>query len=190
MSRRPLGKLRIIGGEHRSRLVEFDAESGVRPTPDRVRQTVYDWLSPNIEGSRCLDLFAGSGALGLEAISRGAAHVSFVEVGMRQNTLIKSALMMLKIPHQRFDVAMLDAMSYLSQTWHRYNVVFIDPPFASGLLESALEELPKVLAPFNRIYIEWPEGKQPALPANFSWLKEKKAGKVCYGLATYSVEKS
>ncbi|TXI85623.1 MAG: 16S rRNA (guanine(966)-N(2))-methyltransferase RsmD [Cupriavidus sp.] len=189
MSRRPLGKLRIIGGEHRSRLVEFDADSGVRPTPDRVRQTVYDWLSPVIEGSRCLDLFAGSGALGLEAISRGAAHVSFVEVGMRQNTLIKAALIMLKVPAQRFDVAMLDAMSYLSQTWHRYNVVFIDPPYASGLLDSVLEELPKVLAPFNRIYIEWPEGKQPVLPANFSWLKEKKAGKVCYGLATYSVEK-
>ena len=170
MSRRPLGKLRIIAGEHRSRLIEFDADSGVRPTPDRVRQTVFDWLSPHIEGSRCLDLFAGSGALGLEAVSRGAAHVSFVETGMRQNTLIKSALMMLKVPHQRFDVALLDAMSYLIQTWHRYNVVFVDPPYDSGLLESALAELPKVLAPLNRIYVEWPEGRQPDLPAGFSWL--------------------
>ena len=74
MSRRALGTLRIIGGEWRSRLIEFDADAGVRPTPDRVRQTLFDWLSPLIAGATCLDLFAGSGALGFEALSRGAAH--------------------------------------------------------------------------------------------------------------------
>lgn len=190
MSKRPPGKLRIIGGEHRSRLVEFDGDSGVRPTPDRVRQTVFDWLAPVVEGSRCLDLFAGSGALGLEAISRGAAHTTFVETGMRQNTLIKAALLNLKIPHARCDVSMMDALYFLTQTWHRYNVVFMDPPFATGLLEKALEDLPKVLAPFNRIYIEWPAGKAPMLPPGYSWLREKQAGKVCYGLATYQVEKT
>jgi 16S rRNA (guanine966-N2)-methyltransferase len=190
MSKRPLGKLRIIGGEHRSRLVEFDGDCGVRPTPDRVRQTLFDWLAPMIEGARCLDLFSGSGALGLEAISRGAAHTTFVEVGPRQNTLIKAALIALRVPHSRCDVAMMDALYYLTQTWHRYNVVFLDPPFASGLLESALAELHKVLAPLNRVYLEWPEGKQPVLPEGFSWLREKQAGKVCFGLATYSVEKT
>ena len=74
MAKRPPGKLRIIGGEWRRRLVQFDPESGIRPTPDRVRETLFNWLSARIDGARCLDLFAGSGALGLEALSRGAAR--------------------------------------------------------------------------------------------------------------------
>ena len=82
--KRQSGTLRIIGGEFRSRLVEFDPKAGVRPTPDRVRQTLYDWLTPIIEGASVLDLFAGSGALGLEALSRGAAQVTFVESGKPQ----------------------------------------------------------------------------------------------------------
>ncbi|MGH8460490.1 MAG: 16S rRNA (guanine(966)-N(2))-methyltransferase RsmD [Stenotrophobium sp.] len=190
MRKRPPGKLRIIGGEHRSRIVEFDGDSGVRPTPDRVRQTLFDWLAPVIDGARVLDLFAGSGALGLEALSRGAAHVSFVETGAQQNTLIKEALLTLKIPHARFDVAMMDALYYLTQTWHRYGVVFLDPPFETTLLQQALVELPKILSPYNRIYLEWPEGRKPELPAGFEWLREKQAGKVCFGLATCHVEKS
>ncbi|MGH8505764.1 MAG: 16S rRNA (guanine(966)-N(2))-methyltransferase RsmD [Stenotrophobium sp.] len=190
MRKRPPGKLRIIGGEHRSRIVEFDGDSGVRPTPDRVRQTVFDWLAPVIDGARVLDLFAGSGALGLEALSRGAAHVTFVETGAQQNTLIKEALLTLKIPHNRFDVAMMDALYYLTQTWHRYGVVFLDPPFETTLLQQALVELPKILSPYNRIYLEWPEGRKPELPAGFEWLREKQAGKVCFGLATCHLEKS
>lgn len=190
MSRRPPGKLRIIGGEHRSRLVEFDGDSGVRPTPDRVRQTFYDWLAPMIEGARCLDLFAGSGALGLEALSRGAGHVTFVETGVKQSSLIKAALIMLRIPQARFDVSAVDALYFLTQTWHRYNVVFLDPPFDSGLLEKALEDLGKILAPVNRICLEWPEGRKPELPPGFVWLREKQAGQVCFGLVTTSAEPS
>ena len=91
MRPRPPGRLRIIGGQWRSRLVDFDADEGVRPTPDRVRQTLFDWLSPLIEGARCLDLFAGSGALGLEALSRGAAEVTFVEQGAAQAAAIRAA---------------------------------------------------------------------------------------------------
>src|SRR5581483_11412842 len=90
-----LSQLRIIGGEHRSRIVEFDGGSGVRPTPDRVRQTVFDWLAPIIEGAHCLDLFAGSGAMGLEALSRGAGSVTLVESGRRQIELIETALVIL-----------------------------------------------------------------------------------------------
>ncbi len=90
--KRRLGTLRIIGGEHRSRHVEFDAGAGVRPTPDRVRQTVFDWLAPMIQGAHCLDLFAGSGALGLEALSRGAARATLVETGRMQIELIRAAL--------------------------------------------------------------------------------------------------
>src|SRR3546814_1291717 len=79
MNRRGPGKLRVIGGEWRSRVIEFDAANGVRPTPDRIRQTLFDWLAPRIDGARCLDLFAGSGALGIKALSRGAASCCFVE---------------------------------------------------------------------------------------------------------------
>ena len=184
MAKRPPGKLRIIGGEWRSRVIEFDNSGAVRPTPDRVRQTVFDWLAPIIEGARCLDLFAGSGALGMEALSRGAAHCTFCETGARQVSLIKTSLVTLKA--REHDVMMVDGIYYLAQTWHRYHVVFLDPPFGSDLVQRALEDLPKVLAPdSNRIYLEWTEGAKPGLPAGYSWLREKQAGQVCFGLISY-----
>lgn len=186
MSKRPPGKLRIIGGEWRSRTIGFDGDSPVRPTPDRVRQTVFDWLAPVISGARCLDLFAGSGALGMEALSRGAAHCTFVENGSRQAALIKAALLEFKTPPNRWDVTGMDAVYFLDQSWHRYHVVFLDPPYGSGLLERALEELPRVLVPEqSRVYLEWPEKQPPQLPAGFEMLREKQAGQVCFGLATY-----
>jgi len=186
MSKRPPGKLRIIGGEWRSRTIEFDGDAGVRPTPDRVRQTLFDWLAPMIEGTRCLDLFAGSGALGMEAMSRGAAHVTFVENGNKQATLIKAALLHFKAPPTRWDVTGMDAVYFLDQSWHRYHVVFVDPPYGSPVLERALQELPRVLLPQqNRIFLEWPDGKPPVLPEGYEILKEKQAGQVCFGLATY-----
>jgi 16S rRNA (guanine966-N2)-methyltransferase len=186
MLKRPPGKLRIIGGEWRSRTIEFDGDSGVRPTPDRVRQTVFDWLAPVITGARCLDLFAGSGALGMEALSRGAAHCTFVENGGRQAALIKAALLHFKAPATRWDVTGMDAVYFLDQSWHRYHVVFVDPPYDTSLLGRALEELPRVLVPSqNRIYLEWPAGKPPTLAAGYELLREKQAGQVCFGLATY-----
>lgn len=186
MRKRPPGKLRIIGGEWRSRLVEFDGDSGVRPTPDRVRQTLFDWLAPTIAGARCLDLFAGSGALGMEALSRGARKVTFVETGRAQMTMIHAALLQLKADG-RFELRHMDASSYLEITATRYNTVFLDPPFDSAELARALERLPHLLLPDNRLYLEWREGRSPALPAGYSLLKEKQAGQVCFGLATYQV---
>ncbi|SFF63769.1 16S rRNA m(2)G-966 methyltransferase [Fontimonas thermophila] len=183
MATRTEGKLRVIGGQWRSRIIDFDARDGVRATPDRVRQTVFDWLAPVIEGARCLDLFAGSGAMGIEALSRGAAHCTFVEQGSRQCTRIKAALLALKAQHT--DVVMMDAIYFLQQTWHRYHVVFLDPPFESDLLGKALDELPKVLHPSNRIFLEWPARKRPELPERFEWLREKQAGQVGFGLVTY-----
>lgn len=183
MRAREAGKLRVIGGQWRSRLIEFETAEGVRPTPDRVRQTVFDWLAPVIEGSRCLDLFAGSGAMGIEALSRGAAHCTFVDQGSRQCTKIKLALQLLKAQHT--DVTAMDAVFFLQQTWHRYDVVFIDPPFASNLLSQALLELPKVLHADHRIYLEWPSNQPPPLPEHYVLVREKQAGQVGYGLAQY-----
>ncbi|SER19475.1 16S rRNA (guanine966-N2)-methyltransferase [Solimonas aquatica] len=184
MASRGEGKLRVIGGQWRSRLVEFDPASGVRPTPDRVRQTLFDWLAPRIEGARCLDLFAGSGALGIEALSRGAGSCCFVEEGHRQANAIRNALLLLHAQHA--EVVELDAIYYLDQTWHRYDLVFLDPPYGKGLLERALAELPRALKPQgSHVYLEWPEGKQPELPAGYSLVREKQAGQVCFALATY-----
>src|SRR3546814_3607746 len=109
---------------------------------------ISDWSSDVCSsdlGARCLDLFAGSGALGIEALSRGAASCCFVEEGRKQASAIRTALQLFKAQHA--EVAELDALYYLAQTWHRFDVVFLDPPYGMGLLERALPELPKVLAP-------------------------------------------
>lgn len=185
MRRRAPGTLRIIGGEWRSRLIEFDAADGVRPTPDRVRQTLFDWLAPLIEGASALDLFAGSGALGFEALSRGAAQVSFVEQGAAQAAAIRAAAAKLAAG-ARAEVVRAEALSWLRSATRRYDLVFLDPPYGAGLLAPALAALPPLLKPANRVYLEWPQGQLPQLPAGYTLLKEKQAGQVSYGLATYT----
>ena len=184
MARRALGTLRIIGGEWRSRLIEFDADAGVRPTPDRVRQTVFDWLSPLIAGASCLDLFAGSGALGFEALSRGASHTSFIEQGRDQAVALRAAAARLAAS-DRAEIVQTDALSWLRNTARRYDVVFLDPPYGDNLLAPALAALPGLLKPMHRVYLEWPIGQAPQLPPGYSLLKEKSAGQVSYGLAVF-----
>jgi len=153
--KRATGQLRIIGGEFRSRLVEFEAAPGVRATPDRVRQTLFDWLTPMIENARCLDLFAGSGALGLEALSRGAAHVTFVETGAAQAAGIRAALAKLGVA-DRGTVVTGDALGFLSRAPEQaFDVAFLDPPFDAGLLAPALAALPRVLKQGAQVYAEW-----------------------------------
>lgn len=184
--KRPLGTLRIIGGEHRSRIVEFDAADGVRPTPDRVRQTLFDWLSPIIEGAHCVDLFAGSGALGLEALSRGAAHVILVDSGRPQAAAIRAAVEKLRLA-DRASLVNSDALAWLrSAPAQSCDIAFLDPPYGSRLLPPALEALPRLLKPHARVYLEWPRGKPPALPPGYELVREKQAGQVSYGLASFT----
>jgi 16S rRNA (guanine966-N2)-methyltransferase len=186
VSRRPPGRLRIIGGEWRSRLIDFAADGGVRPTPDRVRQTLFDWLAPLIEGARCLDLFAGSGALGLEALSRGAASVVFVEQGAAQAAAIRGALAQLGAAG-RAQLVSGDALGYLrGAAAAAFDVVFLDPPYAAGLLEPALRALPPRLKPAHRVYLEWQGSLGLQLPPGWALLKERSAGQVSYGLAIHS----
>jgi len=198
--KRPSGKLRIIGGEFRSRLVEFDPRAGVRPTPDRVRQILFDWLAPMIAGARCLDLFAGSGALGLEALSRGAAHVTFVETGAAQAAAIRAALEKLGAAG-RAEVLQQDALatiaamgrshgssSHSSNSHSSYDIAFVDPPFDSGLLAPALAALPRVLAPGARVYAESHRAEALPWPPGYAVLRDKKAGQVSYALATHRPE--
>ena len=184
--KRPSGQLRIIGGEFRSRIVDFDPGAGVRPTPDRVRQTLFDWLAPRMAGARCLDLFAGSGALGLEALSRGAAHVTFVETAAAQAGAIRRALDRLGCA-ARAEVAQADALGFLRTTGQAvYDVAFLAPPFDAGLLAPALAALPRVLKPGARVYAEWHKGGTVPWPAGYEVIREKKAGQVSYALATFA----
>lgn len=189
MSRRPPGRLRIIGGQWRSRLLDFADDGAVRPTPDRVRQTLFDWLAPVVDGSGALDLFAGSGALGLEALSRGAARVDFIERNSAQIAALRASVARFEAGESA-DVFQSDAIRWLETTTQRYTLVFLDPPYDSPLLEAALPLLPRVLAPFNRVYLEWSRAQPPTLPASFRWLKTKTAGRVSYGLASWTPSQS
>lgn len=183
--KRPPGKLRIIGGQWRSRIVAFDAGPGVRPTPDRVRQTVFDWLTARVGGARCLDLFAGSGALGLEALSRGAAHVTFVDRGLAQCQAIRAALGKLDAL-ARADVQQADALGFLAGRPATYDIVFVDPPFDAALLAPALAALPPALRPGAVVYAERHHEGDWGWPPGYVALRDKKAGQVSYALATYS----
>jgi 16S rRNA (guanine966-N2)-methyltransferase len=186
LTKRPSGTLRIIGGEFRSRLIAFDPEAGVRPTPDRVRQTLFDWLMPMIGGARCLDLFAGSGAIGLEALSRGAGHVTFVETCKKQVELIRAALATLRAA-DRATVVQADALGYLAGApEHSFDVAFLDPPFDANLLAPALAKVPRVLKANARVYAESHRAEALPWPPGYSVLRDKKAGQVSYALAMYT----
>lgn len=186
--KRALGQLRIIGGEWRSRLIDFDAAAGVRPTPDRVRQTLFDWLTPLLPGSRVLDLFAGSGALGMEALSRGAGQARFIEQGSAQSAAIRRSLAKLGAG-DRAETIQADALGWLASAGTRtalhYDIVFLDPPYDSDLLGQALQALPPLLAGTHRIYVEWPKTRLPDWPAGFQLIREKAAGQVSYGLLVH-----
>ena len=180
-------ELRIIGGSWRGRRLRFPSGPEIRPTPDRVRETLFNWLATRIAGSRCLDLFAGSGALGLEALSRGASHVTFVErdgVAAREIRARAS-----EWGATGAVVEQSDALRFLSSVppCVPYDIIFLDPPFAAGLLgqaAAALEER-RWLAAQARIYVECAarEGL-PQLPPSWSLLKAKRAGEVGYHLLT------
>ena len=176
-------KLRIIGGEWRSRCINFIDVPGLRPTPARVRETVFNWLRNDIIASRCLDLYAGSGALGFEAASRGAKSVSQVESNalacraLKENTLALAANQ-IKIVHA-------DVFRYLSGDAEVFDVVFIDPPFAMSLAVQTCQWLEDKgwLSKHAKIYVEAESTlKLEGLPENWRLLKSKLAGEVGYHL--------
>jgi 16S rRNA (guanine966-N2)-methyltransferase len=175
--------LRIIGGTWRGRKLRFPASAAIRPTPDRVRETLFNWLAAATRGSRCLDLFAGSGALGLEALSRGAAHLTFVEHDQAAATELRARLAEWHAGDAR--VERVDALHYLAGTAQPFDIVFLDPPFTSDLLERAAAALAerRWLRPGALIYVECSaRDGLPALPASWQPLKAKQAGEVGYYL--------
>jgi 16S rRNA (guanine966-N2)-methyltransferase len=182
--KRSFGELRIIGGALRGRRWRIPDAPGLRPTPDRVRETLFNWLAPHIAGTRVLDLFAGSGALGFEALSRGAASAVLVEQD-------RAALTMLRETAARFGLAQAriesgEALAFLAtQKRASFDLVFLDPPFDSGLLAPALRRIGEhsLLAPEGFCYLEHAAADAlPALPEGWLEHRSGKAGDVGYHL--------
>lgn len=178
------GQLRIIGGQWRGRKFRFRAAPGLRPTTDRVRETLFNWLAPVIHDAHCADLFAGSGALGLEALSRGASRCDFVDSSEAALNQIEAHLCVLNA-QDRGRCHRGNALSYLQQANARYDIVFIDPPFGSELAGPCCESLAErdLLAEDALIYLEAGATEPlPALPADWQLHREKTAGGVAYRL--------
>jgi len=170
--------VRIIGGLWRSRILEFPDAADLRPTPDRVRETLFNWLGQDLSGIACLDLFAGSGALGFEALSRGAASTVMVE----KNPVALRALRenAQKLGARNLTVVRGDALEFARDTRSRFDIVFVDPPYRLGLQAPALALVCGLLAAGGRVYVESPSVFEP--PRGWRTLKSARAGNVHFHL--------
>lgn len=194
-------QLRIIGGQWRGRKLSFADGEGLRPTMDRVRETLFNWLQGDIAGARCLDLFSGSGALGLEALSRYAGEVVMIDKNPQAIRMIRQNLELLAVDNAR--LMQMDARDFLSScsplqaqtadgsippiSQKTFDIVFLDPPFNQQLLPVFCELLDKAncLSDQATIYIEIEKKtKLPQLPDNWTIIKEKKAGQLAYYLVS------
>ena len=171
-------RVRIIGGAWRSRLISFPPRKDLRPTPDRVRETLFNWLGQDLTGRVCLDLFAGSGALGFEAASRGARRVIMVE----SDPLVFRALGASRaaLDAAAVDLRKADALDFLRADTGVYDTVFVDPPFKVGYWPRLAPLLPPRLAPGALVYYE--SAEPPELPAGWEKWKQGRAGKVSHQL--------
>jgi len=145
-------RVRIIGGQYRRRLLEFPDSAGLRPTPDRVRETLFNWLGQDLPGWACLDLFAGSGALGFEAASRGAGRVVMVERDPRAIGALEKNRVTLGAG--QVDILRADALAWLANSRETFDLIFVDPPFDSGVAGTVLAELARHLESGGQAYIE------------------------------------
>ena len=179
-------QLRIIAGTWRGRKLAFAPVAGLRPTPDRVRETLFNWLGSSVHGARCLDLFAGSGALGLEAASRGAAAVMLVDADpLVVRTLREQASMLVA---RQVRIVQAACERYLRGPCEPFDVVFLDPPYRQGVLPGCMELLERRgwLAPGAWIYLEAERGLELTLPANWEPYRSKTTGQVGYHLVRRS----
>ncbi|MDR1935991.1 MAG: 16S rRNA (guanine(966)-N(2))-methyltransferase RsmD [Candidatus Accumulibacter sp.] len=177
-----MNSVRIIGGEWRRRVLRFPDAEGLRPTPDRVRETLFNWLGQDLPGSSCLDLFAGSGALGFEAASRGAARVVMVERSAGAAAALRANAGRLAAA-ERVEIVQADAVKFASSraaAAPRFDVLFLDPPYNQGWLGRLAPMLPRLLADDGVIYVE----AEAALDACGRWrtARSGQAGRVFYHL--------
>ena len=177
------GKLRIIGGKWCGRKIAFPSLLELRPTANRIRETLFNWLSIYIEGTYCLDLFAGSGALGFEALSRGCAHVTFIDHSKELIAALQKNAVFLNAANTEFICGEFPS-DILTLKNTPFNVVFLDPPFYQGLINQAvlwLEEV-NILAPEAYIYIEAEKNISLIFPDNWKSYREKRTASLFYGL--------
>jgi 16S rRNA (guanine966-N2)-methyltransferase len=176
------GRIRIIGGSLRNSRLEVLGQPGLRPTPERVRETLFNWLAPMIEGAHVLDLCSGTGALGIEALSRGAAGACFVEPETQAARVLRDNLARLKAAGG--EVAAVDAQAFLRSAARAFDLVFLDPPFVLdlwGALAGRLEQ-GGWLATRAWVYVESPREVVPVVPANWTLHREGRAGEVRFAL--------
>ena len=180
------GRIRIIGGHWRGRKIQVSSSPGLRPTPDRVRETLFNWLQNIIEGANCLDLYAGTGVLGLEAASRGANRVVMVECDPDQTAQLRRQVEVLDAG--MVEVVQAEALSWLSLNRERFDIVFLDPPFAKNLLAPSCDLLLNSghLHRQSRVYIESEPGLSVGglLGDRFELFRQARAGQVEYSLWT------
>ena len=176
------GKVRITYGEWKNRNLKVPDIDGLRPTSERVRETLFNWLMPSIHKSVCLDLFAGSGSLGFEALSRGAKHCTFVEKSKLAFSQIKTTRTSLNAVNS--EVHNCDAIDFLSSVHnHNFNLVFLDPPFSDDYLISSIESIHEyqLVSSGGYIYIEFNKNNDLSdLPDNWSVIRKKIYGNVCF----------
>jgi 16S rRNA (guanine(966)-N(2))-methyltransferase RsmD len=173
-----LNRVRVVGGAWRSRIITFPDRQELRPTPDRVRETLFNWLGQDLTGLRCLDLFAGSGALGFEAASRGARQVLMVERERDACAALEANRKALAAT--QVEIVRADALHFLRGGQGVYDVVFLDPPFTSAMWEALFPALPQWLADDGLVYCE--SGKALTAPAGWEIFKQSRAGQVHYQL--------
>ena len=176
-----VGSIRLIAGKHRGRKLPVIMAQGLRPTTDRVKETVFNWLMPYIHNSRCLDCFAGSGSLGFEALSRGASEVTLLELNKQASAQLNQNKVLLNADN--LTIHHTDSLSYLKNPSGLYNIVFIDPPFNQGLIEETVSLINNGwLAEKALIYVEMENQGQFQFPQDWLLLKENVAGQVAYRL--------
>ena len=177
------GSLRIIAGQWKRQTIRFVGNKDVRPTPNAVRETLFNWLAPVIEGANCLDLFSGSGALGFEAASRGAQRVVLVDNDKKVYQQLVHTRNLLSA--NQVHIYCEDALDFLATALGPFNIVFLDPPFSNKLTERVVTELERsnILRENSLVYIETPrEENKPNLSKNWRLYREKKAGRIVYRL--------
>lgn len=184
-----MNQVRIVGGRWRGRKIPVTDAPGLRPTPDRVRETLFNWLESDIHGSRVVDAFAGTGVLGLEALSRGAQHALFIEQSAAVARPIEQSLnnfMDADGDKLCSEVRVGSAEAVLHDCAdHSVDLVFLDPPYQAQLLLPALQWLPRILAKHHRVYFEHPKSETLIFPPGWRILKEKQAGAIRFGLLTF-----
>ena len=180
------GFVRIIGGQWRRQRLPVPPVAGLRPTADRVRETLFNWLQTDMHGAHCLDLFAGSGALGFEAASRGAAKVVLIDTDGEVVSALRASAQHLAAA--QIQIIQADAMQWLARPQAQFDIVFVDPPFASEIQENACAALAVGgwLTPRGRVYLEYPAGLAVTMPADWQITHQQRAGRVGFALAQRS----